>query len=264
MSYLTLFAEQVPSLLDESDTVVFDIRDRGSFDREHLPGAQPVDDAIINLLIRVRNTARPILVYCYHGNSSRDLCQLLAGFGFTRVYNLDDGWLAWAGYRDRLEVQLTGFTRTWMHNLGFNTSNLNARINNGMSALMVAAVQSQTDIVKELLNAGADVNLLNNDRNAALWFACICGDTSVIKQLISHDADIDNQNVNGATCLIYAASTGKYSIVKTLIDAGADIGRQTRDGFNALDAAATLPVLRLLKPYYAVTGTRGPHPSWRH
>jgi ankyrin repeat protein len=64
-------------------------------------------------------------------------------------------------------------------------------------------------------------------------------------------ADLNNQNVNGATCLIYAASAGKIEVVKALVAAGADLSIQTLDGFNALDSAATLPILRYLKPCYA-------------
>lgn len=35
------------------------------------------------------------MVYCAHGNSSRDICHLLSSMGFKEVYNLEGGWLAW-------------------------------------------------------------------------------------------------------------------------------------------------------------------------
>lgn len=250
MSYLAIFSNQVPALLETPGVAVLDTRDQRSFERGHLPGARPADDANIGRLIRSKQPDRPILVYCYHGNSSRDLCRLLSGFGFTQVYNLEGGWPAWTNYRDRLQAPLSGTTTAWMSGLGFDISNVNSRIGNEMSALMVAAKDARADIVEELVAAGADVNLRNDDDNPALWFACVSGDTAIIRYLIAHGADIDNQNVNGATCLIYAASAGKLEVVNTLTEAGADTTRQTLDGFNALDSASTLPILRFLKPLY--------------
>lgn len=253
MNYLPLLPNQVPALLEKSDVAILDVRDQLSFERGHLPGAQPADDANITRLIKSRRFDRPVLVYCYHGNSSRDLCRLLVGFGFAQIYNLEGGWQAWTACQERHDVRLSNTTTLWLESFGFDTSNLNSRIDNGMSALMVAAKDKQLDVVKELVEAGIDVNLLNDDGNPALWFACVSGDTGIIRHLVRNHADINSQNVNGATCLIYAASAGKLDVVKALIEAGADMARQTLDGFTALDSASTLPILRLLKPYYVCT-----------
>lgn len=146
---------------------------------------------------------------------------------------------------------LSAVAQDWLRASGFETDNLNSRIDNGMSSLMVAARHARADIVAELLEAGADVNLLNDDENPALWFACVGGDLGIVRRLIEAGANLDNQNVNGATSLIYAASAGKRAVVEALVEAGADLSRQTLDGFTALDSAATLPVLKYLKPRYA-------------
>lgn len=139
----------------------------------------------------------------------------------------------------------------WAKRYGFEHDNINSRIENGMSPLMLAAMQDERDRVQVLLNHGADVNLLNDDENNALWFACVSNNLLIVRKLIESGCNINNQNVNGATCLIYAASTGKFDIVRELIRAGADIRKQTLDGFNALDSATTLPILKFLKPVYA-------------
>lgn len=251
MAYAPLLAEQVPQFLQQPDVAVIDMRDARSFEAGHLPDARLAGDTAIRQLIREKRPNRPVLVYCYHGNSSRDLCQLLSGLGFTRVYNLEGGWQAWTGYRDRLDASLSVPTTVWLGGFGFDTGNLNSRIDNGMSALMVAARHARADVVDELLEAGADVNLINDDENPALWFACVSGDPHIVRRLIRAGADLDNQNVNGATCLIYAASSGKHEVVELLVEAGADLSRQTLDGFTALESAATLPVLKYLKPRYA-------------
>ncbi|UOG90974.1 MAG: ankyrin repeat domain-containing protein [Candidatus Thiothrix sulfatifontis] len=257
MSYESLLAEQVPELLEQADVVVLDTRDPHSFAQGHLPNAKPADEANIARLIRGRNKAQPVLVYCYHGNSSRDLCRLLGGFGYTQVYNLEGGWQAWASYRDRQEANLSASTAAWLSQFGFEANNLHSRVGNGMSALMVAAHEARADIVEELLQAGADPNHRNDDGNAALWFACVSNAPTIIQRLAAQGANLNNQNVNGASCLIYAASAGRLEAVKTLVSAGADLSLQTLDGFNALDSAATLAILKYLKPCYATLTTAG-------
>ena len=43
----------------------------------------------------------PIVVCCYHGNSSKSAAQLLVDKGFKDVYSLDGGYEAWhAQYPD--------------------------------------------------------------------------------------------------------------------------------------------------------------------
>lgn len=247
MSYRNLPAREVPALLGQRDLVVLDTRDANSFAQGHIEGAQLSSDEIVARLMRDRRQDPPVLVYCYRGNSSRALCELLANLGFTRVYNLEGGWSAWESAHSATGGQICDSVRAWAGQHGFDADNLNSRIDNGMSMPMVAAMEARHDLLQELLRAGADPNLINDDQNSALWFACYSGEVALIELLIAHRCDIDKQNVNGATCLIYAASAGKFDVVKTLVDAGADLGRTTLDGFTALDSAATLPVLKYLR-----------------
>ena len=139
----------------------------------------------------------------------------------------------------------------WALAQGFDADNINSRIENGTSPLMLAAQQNDLSRLQLLLDAGADVNLINDDENNALWFACFANNPHMAQLLIDYDCDINNQNVNGATALVYCASAGKYELVRRLVEAGADVHRKTLDGFTALDSASTLPILKFLKPLYA-------------
>jgi len=250
MSYETLFANQVEGLLADGNTVVLDHRDARSFTTDHIPGAIAVTDENINSLIKSRHDDRPILVYCYHGISSRDLCSFLVKLGFAKVYNLEGGWQAWSAHINQLQKSITSELQLWLVMNGFDPSNLNSRIHNGMTSLMAAALQGNRAHVCEFLKAGVDSNLLNDDDNNALWFACKNGDPEIIKILIEQGIDIDNQNVNGATALIYAASAGKFEVVKLLSENNANLYKMTHDDFTALDSAASLPVLKYLKQWY--------------
>lgn len=250
MTYETLFANRVEELLRDDNTVILDHRDPRSFAEDHLPGALPVTDANIGKLIRSREYDRPVLVYCYHGNSSRDLCKFIMQFGFRKVYNLEGGWQAWAAHASQPKTGISHELKDWLCLHGFDTANLNMRIQNGMTCLMLACGQGNYTLAAELIEAGVDIDLLNDDRNNALWFACVSGDEQTIRLLLDKDIDIDNQNVNGATALIYAASAGKIEVVKLLTRRNADLYRKTHDDFTALDIAASLPVLKYLKLCY--------------
>jgi len=251
MKYEDLTAPQVAEFLTRPNAVVLDIRDEHSFKQGHIEGAQPAGDAVMGRLLRSKQRDIPMLVYCYHGHSSRDMANFLCGLGFHYVYNLEGGWQAWFEFAEKNTAASPAELTAWLTQAGFDARNLNSRGDNAMSVLMTAALQNNLEIVQALLSAGADVNLLNDDENNALWFACFKENLAIIRLLAAHGIDINHQNVNGATCVIYAASAGKLEVVKTLVELGANLGKATLDGFSALDSAATLPILRFLKPHFA-------------
>jgi rhodanese-related sulfurtransferase len=246
MSYTSILASEVDELCAQAETRILDCRDPRSYEQGHLPGALLVSDAVVRSLAR-SNKEQPVIVYCYHGISSRDLATFLVNYGFSSVFNLEGGWQAWADLQNRLTAAVTEQLQRWLDEQGFPVGNLNGCIANGMTPLMQAAMLAETAFVKMLLEAGADVNLLNDDLNNALWFACVSESTEIIRLLVEYGIRVDNSNVNGATSLIYAASAGKYPVVKQLVEAGADLGLQTLDGFSALDSASTIEILRFLR-----------------
>jgi rhodanese-related sulfurtransferase len=252
MAYHDLDCAELETLRNEQDLLIFDTRDPNSYARSHLDGAQPVSDAAIKQLMKNRQQQRPILVYCYRGNSSRDICQFIAGFGYSRVYNLTGGWQAWEAYNQPAPAAQPGpDLAAWLVHWGFATDNIHARAENGMSPLMLAALKGERALVEELLALGADPNHVNDDDHHALWFACVNGDAELVSLLIARGANVDNQNVNGATCAIYSASTGKLEVLQRLVQAGADLAKETSGGYTALESASTLPVLKYLRQFAA-------------
>ncbi len=237
------------ALLSHHDPLVLDARDAGSFATSCIDGAQPISSANLGAVIGATAKTRPILIYCYHGNASREYAQTFSDFGFSEVYSLDGGYEAWRTRPTASESQmLDASPRDWLAAQQFPAGGINAVIANATTPLMKASHSGDRGIVRVLIMAGAEVNARNADGNNALWLACVGSHLDIIDMLVAAGIDIDNRNDNGATPLMYAASSGKAAIVERLLAKGADVTAETLDGFSALDLAGTIECLALLRP----------------
>lgn len=87
-------AEQAQQIMAQESPVILDMRDASSYREGHIEGALLSHDDLVESIIRKKNKAQPLLIYCYHGNSSKDLGALLGSLGFT-TYSLTGGFVAW-------------------------------------------------------------------------------------------------------------------------------------------------------------------------
>ena len=85
------------------------------------------------------------------------------------------------------------------------------------TALHLAAVGTHTDAVQVLIDAGADVNILNNDGYSLLHYACEYGALEIVKMLVRAGAGVRATDNNGCTCLITAAFFGHTETVRYLV-----------------------------------------------
>ena len=242
-------------VLSQSDPLVLDARDAGSFATSRIDGAQPVSSANLGTLIVATARTRPVLIYCYHGNASREYAQAFSDFGFAEVYSLDGGYEAWCARPPADAASREAVLQQWLATQSFAEGEINAVIANAMTPLMKASCSGECDIVGLLISAGASVNARNADGNNALWLACVGSHLEVINMLVAAGIDIDNRNDNGATALMYAASSGKAAVVERLLAKGADVSAETPDGFSALDLAGNLECVALLRPARSQAGS---------
>jgi ankyrin repeat protein len=145
-------------------------------------------------------------------------------------------------------------TTQWLIAKGYNSGDLNQPGENGDTALMKATTEGAYAVVKELIDAGVDINARNSDasgglrlRNNALWFACFGNHYDLINLLLAANINIDNQNDNGATVLMYTASAGKTEVVKLLLQHNPNLYLKNLDDYKAIDFASNVEVLRILK-----------------
>lgn len=84
-----LIATRAPALVD--------VRDAHSFRAGRIAGAVLLDNQSVQDFIEDSDKNVPVLVYCYHGNSSQSAAAWLADKGFAEVYSLDGGFEYWKG-----------------------------------------------------------------------------------------------------------------------------------------------------------------------
>lgn len=140
----------------------------------------------------------------------------------------------------------------------------------GVTPLMYAATGTDTEIAETLIEAGADLDLVNFDGWTALIIAVWMSDASMVdflldagadpkrtaaangqtalsaaigsegdrlekvKSLIAAGADINAQNVAGMTPLIWASMMGAPEIAQLLLEAGADLYAADNEDHDAM------------------------------
>ncbi len=135
------------------------------------------------------------------------------------------------------------------------------------------------EMMKVLINAGADVNAEAKAGFSPLIWAARNNRTDAVKELIEGKANVNKQDISKHSPLAYAADAGNTEVVKMLAAAGADINAETWEldpkgsmtkGFTALTRAAMnnqTEVVRLLislgaKVDEPVKGWGTTRPAW--
>ncbi len=234
-------------MMENPDLLLLDCRHSSDYRLEHIDGAEPLGDYNIERFLLETPRQTPVLIYCYHGNSSQVRAQTFVDFGFATVYSMDGGYEAWKNHFGQHRKSLNEALRCWLKTHGFSGEGVDEANGDGVTPLMRAAADGDLETVSGLLLAGADPHRCNRDGNQALWYACISGNQQILDLLVAVGMDVDHQNDNGATCLMYAASAGKTGAVGHLLCLGADRSLRSLDDFTALDMAANLDCLNLLR-----------------
>jgi uncharacterized protein len=119
---------------------------------------------------------------------------------------------------------------------GVNVSELDA---NHDAPLVMAAYLGHAEIVKLLLEAGADVKAVDPGMKAtALHAAAYAGRTEAAKLLIEYHIDIDKQGPNnGYTALHDAIWQNNIDTARVIIDAGAKLELKSHSGETPLQFA---------------------------
>lgn len=94
MSFKRITASQAKNILDNSGILV-DIRDAETFTSDHDSGAIHLTQDTLPGFLATTDKKTPVLVICYHGNSSQMVAEFLSEEGFEEVYSIDGGYEMW-------------------------------------------------------------------------------------------------------------------------------------------------------------------------
>ena len=135
-----------------------------------------------------------------------------------------------------------GFTSSVKRLLSIRNINVNVNDDwNGMTPLHEAASNYNVEIVRLLLQNGADVNAKSKGGYIPLHYAVIDGRTDIfdiLHLLVENGADLEAQSSNGGRALHSAAYHGHLPFIQELISRyHVDINARTNDGDTALTLA---------------------------
>ena len=101
--------------------------------------------------------------------------------------------------------------------------------------LIYTSARGNTEQVRELLDAGADIDIQDKFGRTALMLSAAYGRADTVKLLLDAGADIDIQEEFGRTALVLAAMWGHTGVMELLIQAGADVDIRDSDSRTAFD-----------------------------
>ena len=118
-------------------------------------------------------------------------------------------------------------------------ADVNARDSQRETPLHMAARNGIIFVVRFLLNAGADVNAIDRQHETPLHKAAERIERDVVRFLLDAGAKINARDTQGETPLHMAAGYGNIFVVRFLLDGGADRNATNLKGYTPLDVASS-------------------------
>ncbi|XP_065333887.1 ankyrin-3-like isoform X2 [Cloeon dipterum] len=124
--------------------------------------------------------------------------------------------------------------------LGLKCLNVNATMKSGKTALMIAAGRGHLELVKLLLENGADINIRNDYGSLAFHAAAATGDLKTVEYLLSISETgslLEDRNKRGETPLILSCRNIYTKVFRYLLNAGANLQAVDYGGRNVFLSA---------------------------
>ena len=143
-----------------------------------------------------------------------------------------------------LEKEKTGICKSIL-NSGID---VNSKTLQGVPLLCVATRNDSKEMLELLLEKGADINEVSEDRGySPVMDAVWRKNYEIAKLLIDHGADLSTMSSDGQSILVLAVGNGNSKIVKLLLNSGADPYVKDSMGMSARDYASLFKNEELMK-----------------
>ncbi|XP_041867898.1 histone-lysine N-methyltransferase EHMT2 isoform X2 [Melanotaenia boesemani] len=120
---------------------------------------------------------------------------------------------------------------------------VNAQDSGGWTPIIWAAEHKHVEVIKSLLNRGADVSINDKELNVCLHWAAYAGSVDIAEMVLNAGCSLASVNIHGDTPLHIAAREGYLDCVILFLSRGADIDIINREGDTPLTLArADTPV----------------------
>ncbi|XP_024154019.1 histone-lysine N-methyltransferase EHMT2 isoform X2 [Oryzias melastigma] len=116
---------------------------------------------------------------------------------------------------------------------------VNAQDNGGWTPIIWAAEHKHVEVIKALLNRGADVSITDKELNVCLHWAAYAGSVDIAEMVLNSGCSLSSVNIHGDTPLHIAAREGYQDCVTLFLSRGADIDVMNKEGDTPLTLART-------------------------
>ncbi|XP_059159306.1 ankyrin repeat domain-containing protein 7-like [Physella acuta] len=123
--------------------------------------------------------------------------------------------------------------------------------------LINASQKGQHLVVENFLKRKPNINGRDANGWTALMHAASNGFTGVIRVLLWNQADVDCTNLQQQTALMLAAMNGKTDAVRLIVPHSAKINAKDFEGKTALEHAKNQNIVKILKEYVPVDNRKG-------
>jgi len=117
-------------------------------------------------------------------------------------------------------------------------ADLHSCTNEGRSLLHMAASRGNAELVHFLVERGADIHAQDKRGEMPLHSAALASDAAALRFLLGKGIDANARSGKGDTPLHKAAFNGNFEAIKVLIEHGAQIEARNSDGYTPLHRAA--------------------------
>ncbi|KAK3526459.1 hypothetical protein QTP70_027719, partial [Hemibagrus guttatus] len=114
---------------------------------------------------------------------------------------------------------------------------INAQDSGGWTPVIWAAEHKHTDVIRALLNRGADVTLKDKEMNVCVHWASFAGSAEIAELVLNAGCPLSSVNLHGDTPLHIAAREGHIHCVTLFLSRGADIDVVNKEGDTPLSLA---------------------------